>query len=73
MQKRFGVQRCLGKESVGRRYAKDAANGRGCSKENDVPGKATWLFGPISIECTNYAADLVIEVEEDCDDGSRYN
>jgi len=73
MQKRFGVQRCLGKESVGRRYAKDTANGRGCSKESNVPGKATWLFGPISIERTNYAADFMIEVEENCDDGSWYD
>ena len=73
VEQRFGMQWCLGKESVGRRYAKDAANGRGCSKENNVPGKATWLFGPISIERTNYATDLMIKVEEDCDDGSWYN
>ena len=71
VHKGFGMERSLGKEAVGRRDAQNAAHNGGRTQEEDVPGKSSWLADAVALDGADNAADLMVEVEEDGDDGAR--
>ena len=69
--KGFRVKGCLRQQPVRRRDTEDTAECGGCAQKHNIPRVPAWLFDAVPLDRADNAADLVIEIEQHRDDGSR--